>query len=320
VQTQRDEEVYFEDEPFNSAFENDRLDKSQLRFTLEKGASAGNLLHDLLEHNDFSAPEWEETGSELVTRFGLEQRSTPQLYEWLDEVLQTPLYPNMLFSMSDLPLDKTLREAEFYFPMNDSRWQGLRSVLKAHRQDVAQILDAEAQDTPQLLTPSLQGMMHGYIDLIFEHEGKYYVADYKSTWLGDTVESYSPSALFENNQHHLYDLQYLIYCLALHRYLKQSLPNYSATEHFGGVYYLYLRGMHPENEKGEGVFYSPITPNILNALDSVFSTNDFNNKEAEETAESVNTSEQEEKQPADKLASPSSESGQQQLLFDDEWE
>ena len=325
VQTQRDEEVYFEDVPFNSAFENDRLDKNQLRFTLEKGASAGNLLHDLLEHNDFSAPEWEETGGELVTRFGLEQRSTPQLYEWLDEVLQTPLYPNMPFSMSDLPLDKTLREAEFYFPMNDSRWQGLRSVLKAHRQDVAQMLDAEAQETPQLLAPSLQGMMHGFIDLIFEHEGKYYVADYKSTWLGDTVDSYSPSALFENNQHHLYDLQYLIYCLALHRYLMQSLPNYSATKHFGGVYYLYLRGMHPENEKGEGVFYSPITPNILNALDSVFSnndfsSNDFNNSEAKETAGSVNTSEQVEKQPAEKLSSPSSEGGQQQLLFDDEWE
>ena len=105
----------------------------------------------------------------------------------------------------------------------------------------------------------------------------------------------------------------------------QSLPNYSATKHFGGVYYLYLRGMHPENEKGEGVFYSPITPNILNALDSVFSnndfsSNDFNNSEAKETAGSVNTSEQVEKQPAEKLSSPSSEGGQQQLLFDDEWE
>lgn len=267
IQTMRDEEVFTPDEVTTHVEAAD-----QLRFTLTKGAAAGNLLHDLLEVNDFSAPDWEESGGELMTRFGLKSDKAPLLYDWLEEVLQTPLYPNKLLSLSDLPMAQTLREAEFYFPMQDSKWAALSELLAQHRHDVAKQLDGKAQPVPSLLTANLAGMMHGFIDLLFEHEGKYYVADYKSTWLGDEIAHYSPTALFDNNQHHLYDLQYLIYCLALHRYLKNSLPDYNVEHHFGGVYYLYLRGMHPENQQGEGVFYTPIGNTLLEGLDRVFDT------------------------------------------------
>jgi exodeoxyribonuclease V beta subunit len=317
LQTIRDEEVYASDMLVNDLGSIDADDhapqgkastvsKSELRFTLEKGASAGNLLHDILEHSDFSAPEWEETGKELVNRFGLDEKRTPLLYEWLEEALQTPLYPNMQFSMSDLPVEQTLREAEFYFPMNDTQWTQLREVLATHRKNVADIIGGEVETAPQLITAKLQGMMHGFIDLIFEHDGQFYVADYKSTWLGDTLDSYMPTALFHNNQHHLYDLQYLIYCLALHRYLKNTLPNYDPDIHFGGVYYLYLRGMHPENERGEGVFYTDVPSSVLNRLDGIFASKD----DAQQGNSSSNAGSS--RQPLEQTSS-----GQQQFSFDD---
>ena len=318
LQTIRDEEVYASDTLVNGLGSIDADDhaqqgiastvsKSDLRFTLEKGASAGNLLHDILEHSDFSAPVWEETGKELVNRFGLDEKRTPLLYEWLEEALQTPLYPNMQFSMSDLPVEQTLREAEFYFPMNDTQWTQLREVLATHRKNVADIIGGEVETAPQLITAKLQGMMHGFIDLIFEHDGQFYVADYKSTWLGDTLDSYTPTALFHNNQHHLYDLQYLIYCLALHRYLKNTLPNYDPDMHFGGVYYLYLRGMHPENERGEGVFYTDVPSSVLNRLDGIFASKD----DAQQGNSSSNAGSSH--QPLEQTSS-----GQQQFSFDDE--
>lgn len=160
-------------------------------------------------------------------------------------------------------------------------------------------------------------MMHGFIDLIFEHEGKFYVADYKSTWLGDSVSHYKPEALFENNQHHLYDLQYLIYCLALHRYLGNTLNNYEPSEHFGGVYYLYLRGMHPGNSAGEGVFYCEISTELLLRLDAVFgavtdSVTDKNDTSAALLDEPDHSA-------RDKSASQTV-SAQQQFSFDDDWE
>ena len=125
----------------------------------------------------------------------------------------------------------------------------------------------------------LQGMMHGFIDLIFEHQGRYFVADYKSTHLGNDFESYSFLACHENNQQHLYDLQYLLYSLALHKYLKATLPNYQFEQHFGGVYYFYLRGMAPgspvykvSNELTcrSGVFFDDIEFVWLERLQGIF--------------------------------------------------
>ncbi len=77
-----------------------------------------------------------------------------------------------------------------------------------------------------------------------------------------------------------YDLQYLIYSLALHRYLKQTLVDYDVNQHFGGVYYLYLRGMTtaPEHQ-GAGVYYRKITEQEINKLDALFS-NEKCNEEA----------------------------------------
>lgn len=279
LQTVRDEEIDTSKNMIDAYYPEDSDLENQvsplespdkIRFTLTKGASAGNLLHDLLEINDFSAPTWDENGTELVNRFGLDAKSVTLLYDWLDEVVHTPLFPHADIALSDLGIAQTLREAEFYFPMKNSKWASLRRVLAEHRAQVATHLGAPALTVPSLMTPSLAGMMHGFIDLIFECHGKYYVADYKSTWLGNDIASYQPSALFENNQQHMYDLQYLIYCLALHRYLNNAIPDYHPDTHFGGVYYLYLRGMHPENQQGEGVFFTSISSHTLSQLDKVF--------------------------------------------------
>lgn len=284
-----------------------------LRFTLPKGASAGNLLHDLLEHNDFSAPNWEEMGSELAARFGLEENETPGLYAWLDEVLNTPLYPNVTMSLSDLAQSQTLREAEFYFPLENSQWTQLRKLLTEHRLMLAETLGGHAHPAPALITQELEGMMHGFIDLLFEYDGKFYVADYKSTWLGDSIDYYQSATLYENNQHHLYDLQYLIYCLALHRYLKNVLPDYDPDVHFGGVYYLYLRGMHSQNTQGEGVFYTDIASDFLIRLDNIFGGKTENVTSALEGKVG-------EQSTASERAADFAANDQQQLSFGDDWE
>ena len=91
--------------------------------------------------------------------------------------------------------------------------------------------------------------MHGFIDLIFEYQGKYYLADYKSNHLGDSYQDYQPEKLKIDIERHHYDLQYLIYGLALHRYLTVTLEDYQPEQHFGGVFYLYLRGMSAEKSQ-----------------------------------------------------------------------
>ena len=117
----------------------------------------------------------------------------------------------------------------------------------------------------------LKGMMHGFIDLIFEHDNKYYICDYKSSHLGNDFSDYSHQAMKDNIEKNHYDLQYLIYSLALHRYLSYSLENYDVNTHFGGAYYLYLRGMtDDEQHKGCGVYYRKINVEELDELDQLF--------------------------------------------------
>jgi exodeoxyribonuclease V beta subunit len=96
-------------------------------------------------------------------------------------------------------------------------------------------------------------MLKGFIDLVFVHDGKYYVLDWKSNHLGDQSSEYSKQALENAIVEHRYDFQYQIYALALHRYLRSRIEDYRYETHFGGVYYLFLRGIDGSEN---GIFYN----------------------------------------------------------------
>ncbi|WP_250658046.1 exodeoxyribonuclease V subunit beta [Alkalimarinus coralli] len=233
--------------------------KLALRFALKKGAAAGNLLHDVLEVLDFQNPAWSDALTKPLVRFGeLCESEEGELTAWLSECLEAKLSPGLALNM--LPIEKTLREVEFYFPVEHASRVELGAILKEHRESSSFPLLPEG--------PQLRGMMHGFIDLVFEWEGKYYVADYKSTFLGDNLDDYIEQNLTINIQDNYYDLQYLIYSLALHRYLKLKIDNYTPETHFGGVYYLYLRGMSCSSNTG--VYYSPIGSTLLDRMERLF--------------------------------------------------
>ncbi len=258
-------------------------DTEQICFKLAKGAHTGILLHDILEHSDFSDPNWQESIADPLLKYGdlnVNQATVfteDDLINWLAQAINMPfiqnIYGDNVGRLTDIPLEKTLRESEFYFPMQGEGTQALAKLLTDHR-NITQVHESKRSYNPVMLPnhKKLSGMMHGFIDLIFEFEGKYYLSDYKSTHLGDSFQDYQFDALRDNVEKNYYDLQYLIYALALHRYLSQTLVNYDVQQHFGGVYYLYLRGMTTEPEhQGAGVYYRHITEAELYALDKVFS-------------------------------------------------
>ena len=99
----------------------------------------------------------------------------------------------------------------------------------------------------------MRGYLTGFIDLICEYDGKYYILDYKTNFLGELVSDYGPESLVEAMQGHNYGLQYWIYTLVLHRHLQNLIPDYDYRSHFGGIMYLFVRGMSPDIP-GSGVF------------------------------------------------------------------
>ena len=122
---------------------------------------------------------------------------------------------------------------------------------------------ARAAAEPSLLN----GMFKGFIDLTFEHEGRYYVADYKSNWLGTDDSAYTEQAMNTSILDNRYDLQYVLYLLALHRQLKARLADYDYDQHMGGALYLFLRGTRSQSQ---GVFFARPPKQLIESLDLMF--------------------------------------------------
>jgi exodeoxyribonuclease V beta subunit len=112
----------------------------------------------------------------------------------------------------------------------------------------------------------LRGFLRGFIDLVFEHAGRFYVVDYKSNHLGPHPEDYREERLQAPMSEHHYFLQYHLYSVAVHRHLSQRLPGYDYERHFGGVYYLFLRGMDPARGPATGVFFDRPDASVVKAL------------------------------------------------------
>ena len=207
------------------------------------GAATGNFLHRLLEETDYTRPEWEarrEAIERLRLRFGLPggEGWWPRLVGWMDRVLAAPLPEGG--SLSGIAFADRLHEVVFHFRLRGARARELDALLREH-----------GIDPPQRWAPGgrLEGLLTGAIDLLYRHEGRYHVADFKSNLL----PGYGPARLRQAMAERHYDLQYLLYTLALHRHLRLRLPGYDYDTHFGGVRYLFLRGMSPDHP-GQGVF------------------------------------------------------------------
>ncbi|MCT8858616.1 exodeoxyribonuclease V subunit beta [Shewanella xiamenensis] len=271
-----DDEVsaVFGAEPANSLSESswqDSADMPQLpllnRFSFERGANAGSFMHLVLELIDFTQAEIDLPRElpKAMLQYGIAPEWQTVLKDWYMEILQAPLalmaQDNQLINpdlcLAALAPQHTLVEMEFYLPLNQLRDAELNQLLGQFGYDTALHFD------------ELQGMLKGFIDLTFEYQGKFYIADYKSNHLGDTIQAYHYGTLKQAISDHRYDLQYILYSLALHRYLAMRLQNYDYDTHIGGCYYLFLRGMSVQYP-GFGVYYDKPPKALILALDALF--------------------------------------------------
>jgi exodeoxyribonuclease V beta subunit len=238
------------------------------RFGFPRGANAGTCLHSLFEHWDFqtTGPEWQQLVHKTLNQSGIDSDWTPVVIDWLQSVVKTSLSTESSLTLDALRPGKRLDEMAFYFPVNDLTVSRLKRAL----QPFIITMPVLERVLKQLNFADIQGFMKGFIDLVFEYEGRFYVADYKSNWLGDKAPQYDQAAMDEAMVMHGYPLQYLIYSLALHRYLKTRLPDYDPDSHFGGVYYLFIRGMQPDWGQA-GVYYDRPSSDLLEALDNCMS-------------------------------------------------
>ncbi|MSQ19533.1 MAG: exodeoxyribonuclease V subunit beta [Betaproteobacteria bacterium] len=231
-----------------------------------RGAKAGSCLHAVLERVLIGAPEdrqaWPGMAERAIDEFGLPARWRDTVVRMLDHVMTTPLDAQSALSLGGIPVAARLTEMEFWYPLEGDRSGALERIITLHR-SIEGLPAVVLAAIPRVLA---KGYMKGFIDLVFEHEGRFFVADYKSNWLGAAIADYASPALAANIATECYDLQYLLYTLAVDRYLAARVAGYDYERHYGGVYYLYLRGLRRERGAQTGVYFSRPSLCVVTAL------------------------------------------------------
>ncbi|HEY6556524.1 MAG TPA: UvrD-helicase domain-containing protein [Polyangiaceae bacterium] len=251
-----------------------------------RGARAGNFFHELLEHIDFSARDFGDMVRAKLASFGYSESLVGTVLAALDAFLDTPLADAAEpLTLRQITLHQRLNELEFHMPVAEGSHgsssapgpplkldrltrQQLARVFADSPSDVLPIEYAERVRRLQFLP--VEGYLKGYVDLVFQHHGRWYIVDYKTNHLGDTPAAYAKGQLPRVMAASHYFLQYHLYTVALHRYLTQRLRGYDYDAHFGGVYYLFLKGMTPGTGPSHGVFFERPPIARIEHLSSLF--------------------------------------------------
>ena len=222
---------------------------------LKKGAQTGNLIHYLLEHINFAEDaNWNYLIEKSLKRMGMKgnEQLVSQFRLLLQELVSTSIVAEDTFCLQQVKNEKRINELEFDFPLKPFATQQL-----------AQLSSPELPFKIKSIQ-ELEGIMNGKIDLFFEHNQKFYILDWKSNFLGAQIDDYQSEqvcvAMEENNYH----LQYLIYTIAVCRYLTLRKPDFNYQRDFGGVIYLFVRGVRTNSSTG--IFYHKPDEGLLNAV------------------------------------------------------
>ncbi len=222
-----------------------------------RGARAGTSMHRLFEELDF--PAYKERAPQLIRETLAQDGFDPQWEHVLLNMLESVLCKKLPYSdarLADIPAERRRAEMEFYFTLKAAGYYELLGIIQGEK----------ITSVPEPST----GFMNGFIDLVFEHNGRFYIADYKSDMIGTDKSDYQPENLKKVMDERGYSLQYHIYTVALMRFLKTKLGDaFDYDTHIGGSYYLFLRGITGDSGHG-GIFFDRPERVLTERLDTYF--------------------------------------------------
>lgn len=226
---------------------------------LSHGNITGNFLHLIFENLAFNEPaRWDSTVKQALVRISETKQKayTSGLKQLIEHIMYAQIKtPSGDFTLSEIDNSKKLHEVAFDFPVHEFKSTMLNSADLFEEKLRSYFYEASA------------GIMNGKIDLVFERNGKYFILDWKSNYLGYSPDDYNEDGLKSAMDEGNYHLQYYIYTLALKKYLAFRLPDFDYDTHFGGVIYCFIRGMR-QNESS-GIYFNRPTKEQIEKLEEI---------------------------------------------------
>ena len=244
-----------------------------------RGVRAGNFFHEVYEDLDFTCRDLQaikKLVAQKLEKYGFAPTEWKIAASAVMQTVDTRLDHGLPgLKLGSVPDDHRFNELEFIFPVANgtSEKEPVSARHLAHlfsEYGSPAVPDEYIKKIGQLDFAPLKGFLKGFIDLIFEYHGRWYLVDYKSNFLGKCFSDYTGDRLTHAMAGHHYFLQYHIYTTALHRFLAWRLPGYDYKIHFGGVYYLFIRGMSPETGPDCGIFRDRPSYELIQALSTLF--------------------------------------------------
>ncbi len=235
-------------------------------FNFPRGPEAGTCLHELFEKLDFSNISFgavEVQATNCLLRNGYDHIWVPVVTSMTMEIVNAQLNigDDSDFTLCQLKPGAWITEMEFMLPLKTLNSSCLKKLFTDQLNPLKHcnfenlISSIRLQET--------RGILLGFIDMVFEHNGRYYIIDWKSNHLGNSFDDYGQDKLSRSMAEHAYILQYHLYTLALDRLLSQKIPNYDYQRHFGGIVYIFLRGVSSKCS-GSGIYIDRPTADFIN--------------------------------------------------------
>ncbi len=234
-------------------------DHDEMVLDFPRGTQIGTLLHRYFEKVPFAQLAEKENIEKLCQDLNLAEEQFAAVQHWFEQILSTPILPNNDLTLAQINEKQCLKELAFY--LNITSHFDVAGFNRA-------LATLHHLPSEPLQFDDIQGMVRGTMDLVFSHQNKYYLLDYKSNFLGETLKDYDQTTLKKAMLEHHYDWQYLLYVVALHRYLKTRLPHYDYNRDFGGVVYAFLRGMNGSPQSG--IFFDKPDWQLIQQLEELF--------------------------------------------------
>ena len=190
---------------------------------------------------------------EKLAEYGFEAAWQETICEMIGKVLSVPLeHDQRDFTLSQIPNKDRINELEFYFPLKSVSPSKLTSIFE--KAPWTESMADFPEHMGKLNFSPVSGFMKGFIDMVFQYREKFFIVDWKSNFLGSNVTHYDRQSIDSAMKREFYILQYHIYSVALNQYLKLRLPDYTYEKHFGGIYYIFLRGIDPHMGPDFGIY------------------------------------------------------------------